>query len=145
MDMRATRLTLVPLLAVLACGDDSNNSRPTGDGDSDSDGDGDSDSDGDECAHNEFNYPGAFNGDSPWSESSYCDEIYVCVDAAAAQTLSEELGWQCQVHRGPGYCNVDGEVQCILATEVIVTEQHVADACTALTLPGIEEVFCAKF
>ena len=59
-----------------------------------------------------------------------------------AQALGELLGLQCEPH--PGYCNGENVVECILGTDVIVTQQNVDDACTALTVPGIEIVLCAK-
>lgn len=142
--MRVTWFAVLPLVAALTCGDEANPDETTDLEDSAGDDTGDGDGDEDACEHNAYTFAGAFNGDSPWGESSYCDEIYVCADATAAEMLSE-LGWQCQVHKGPGYCNGEGDLQCILASEVIVTEQHVADTCTALTVPGIIEVFCSKF
>jgi hypothetical protein len=122
-------LTLI--VAAFACGDSSRN---------------ESANDVEECVeHPDDRFGGLGNAESPWAVNSDCEEIFVCADASAAQTLNELLGVQCRVRRGAGYCNVAGEVQCILATEVVVTEQHLTDACTALTVPGIDEVVCAKF
>jgi hypothetical protein len=124
--MHATRLILIPLLAVLACHDRSNDSAV------------------EQCEPTEETFLGLFNSETPWVVNSGCDEIFVCADPAAAQTLNELLDVQCQVHVGPDGCNGDGEVKCILATDIVVTEQHIADACTALTVPGIDEVWCPK-
>jgi hypothetical protein len=128
------RVALLPFLAILACSGNKSSDETAIE----------------ECVQNANEntaFVGLFNADSPWTSigNGYCDEIFVCADTVAAQTLSDELGAQCQAHQGLGYCNLDGEVQCILATEVLVSEQNLTDACVALTVPGIDEVTCAKY
>jgi hypothetical protein len=110
----------------------------SGDGDGDSgDGDGDSgdgDGDGDECDPNAF--IGVALATSPWEEGDLCDEIWVCASADEAEALMNLLDVQCE----PGCMNAD--LHCTLSYQTIATAQDVADACTAMTVPGIDEVYC---
>jgi hypothetical protein len=113
----------------------------SGDGDGDSgDGDGDSgdgDGDGDACDPNAF--VGQALADDPWAQGSLCDEIWVCATADQAQMLTNLIGVQCE----PG--NGCAEQHCTLSYQTIASAQNVADACTALSLPGIDAVYCVVY
>jgi hypothetical protein len=115
-------------------GDSGDGDGDSGDGDGDGDsGDGDGDGDG-VCDPNAF--VGEALADDPWAEGSFCDEIWVCATADQAQMLMNLLDVPCdRISDCP-------ELFCRLSFGGVVTAENVADACTALTVPGIEEVFC---
>jgi hypothetical protein len=120
-------------------GDSGDGDGDSGDGDGDSgDGDGDGDSGDGDCDPTAF--VGQALADDPWTEGSLCDEIWVCASANQAQMLMDLLDVvQCEPANG---CP---EQHCTLSYQTIATAQDVADACTALSVPGIDEVYCVVY
>ena len=113
----------------------------SGDGDGESgDGDGESgDGDGDgECDPNAF--IGEALAENPWGEGDLCDEIWVCATPNQVQALMNLLDVQCD----PQGCD-QGEQRCTLSYGTIVNPQDIENACTAMTVPGIDEVYCVVY
>lgn len=110
----------------------------SGDGDGESgDGDGDGDGDG-ECDPNAF--IGQALANTPWGEGDLCDEIWVCATQRTAQTLMDSVGVE---ECTPG-CE-SGDLHCTLSWQTIVSAEDVADACSALEVEGIDEVYCVVY
>ena len=114
----------------------------TGDGDGDGDtstGDGDGDGDG-SCDLDGLIATGIGQG-NPWMEGTFCDVIYVCVSDPQAEALMAEIdGIQCS----PESVGCE-DIGCTLASHIYADADTIADACTALGIDGIDEVYCIVY